>query len=170
MILAVWTKCREAYSVIHLEDEFKSKFLYRYRGNCMFKTRGKTSLLSWHILYLSICIFLLSSIIDRYILSLHTIILSMHKTVYLCSLWDLPCCHPQKKFSVGNSQTLNYFLKPRSCVTLILPNWIAGAAFLSSYAASTNSSDKFWDNWDKETSGKDQPKENRSHRPQREAF
>lgn len=45
---------------------------------------------------LSIYIFLLSSIIDRYILLFHIIILSVHEAVYLCSLWDLPCCHPQK--------------------------------------------------------------------------
>lgn len=75
-----------------------------------------------------------------------------------------------KNFTVGNSRILNSFLKSCWCVTSILPNWILGASFLSCRAASANSSDKFWDDWDKETSGKGQSKENGLHRPQHEAF
>lgn len=159
--VAVWTQQREAYSVINMEEQLKSKFLYGYRVNCMFNTVGTKSL---HSLYLSIHRFILGSKIGQHILSL-----AVHKILPLQSI-GASLMPSTKNFTVGNSWILNSFLKSCWSVTSILPNWILGASFLSSRAASANSFDTFWDAWDKETSGKGQSKENGLHGLQCEAL
>lgn len=152
-----------------LEDEFRFQFLYWYRGNCIFNTMGQTSFPP--------CVFLSEHLYfsfqqgNRWV---HPVITGH----YLISAWDsLPLQSMgssllpfTKNFTVGKAWIWNSFLKSCWCVTSILPNWILGASFLSCRAASANSSDKFWEDWDKVTSGKGQSKANGLHKPQCEAF
>lgn len=139
-------------------------FLYGYRGNCMFNTRAKTI---WHLAYsLSVQLYCNSQQHNRWV---HPVTISAWESLPLQSMGSslLPST---KNLTVGNSRMLNSFLKSCWSVTSILPNWILGASFLSCRAASANSSDRFWDAWGKETSGKGQTKENGLHEVQHEAF